>query len=412
MWRDKPERRLLAVLLLASLVSGMTEPMYRHWGEVALMLRIDQSVIEYWSLYRGLESVVIVAGAIAFGLISDRRGRRQGLAAALFLAGIALVAFAASPVTADVGDAWRIGTFAAIVILNFAFGGVIGAGLAWIFEIAPRDRSGSYVARWEVAGRLGTAAALVVSTAIMAVFYWLLDLDPLSPWGWRVPILLAAALLLPLAVVLRRLPEHVQPAESRAVSTWVIILAGIAAFAGISALSRLLDGYLDSYFTSERLAAMVRDYWYQGIRGVGTLVAVIAGTLLGGWFADRRGYRPAVIGGMLASVVMTAAIAILVPYVHANMVIAALAVLTAGVSAFVFPGLVVAIAGQLPVRFRATGLGIALCVPTALVGLIVNRGSFERLTNTELVSCSAIVVVALIAIWVLTSRQAKREPVN
>jgi MHS family alpha-ketoglutarate permease-like MFS transporter len=404
MWAKRP----LAVLLLASVVISLADAMIRYWGESALLLYFDPLLAEHWWLFRALEWVLMIVGAIVFGLISDRSGRRQGLVGALLLATAGAVAFAVMSTDSIVGDTGRIGAFVATAALSLAFGGVIGAGLAWIFESAPQGRSGSYIARWEVASQTGAAVSIVVSMAVVAAAHSMLDFDVHSSWTWRMPILVAAALLLLLTIMLRRVPEPDQAVAWGALSPWVVILAGVVAFAGTAA-SHVHDSYLDT-FTLERLQAVVHASESHFV--LYAFLAGIAGTLIGGWLTDRLGPRRSAIGGLFASLAVTGTTGLVAHVITSIAVAAAMSVLAAGAFAVAIPGVIVSIARQLPTGLRATGLGTISCLSIALIGWIAGPARMGTPTTTGLIVQGGIIAIALIAAWILTARKLESQPAN
>lgn len=130
-------------------------------------------------------------GAILFGFLGDRLGRKYTFLVTVTLMGIA---------TAGVGmvpSANSIGLWApAIVILlrilqGLALGGEYGGAAIYVSEHAPPDRRGYYSSYIQASVVGGFVLSVVVVLASQALF----SREDFAAWGWRLPFLLSLALL-------------------------------------------------------------------------------------------------------------------------------------------------------------------------------------------------------------------------
>src|SRR5436305_2470352 len=131
-------------------------------------------------------------GGVFFGSLGDRIGRKSTLVATLLLMGLSTVAIGLLP------TAGTIGTAAPFLLTSLRFLQGIGVGGEWggavllALEYSHRGRRGFY-ASWPQAG---VPLGLLTSAGVVAVFQnWLSPTDFLA-WGWRVPFLLSALLVL------------------------------------------------------------------------------------------------------------------------------------------------------------------------------------------------------------------------
>jgi MHS family shikimate/dehydroshikimate transporter-like MFS transporter len=130
-------------------------------------------------------------GGIVIGHYGDRIGRKSMLVLTLVIMGVATFLIGLLPTYAQVGP-WAAGGLVLLrVAQGFGVGGEWGGAVLMAVEHAPPGRRG-YYGSWP---QVGVPAGLVLSTAVFAVFARLPEAQFLS-WGWRVPFLLSALLVI------------------------------------------------------------------------------------------------------------------------------------------------------------------------------------------------------------------------
>ena len=134
-------------------------------------------------------------GALAFGRIGDRAGRKGAFLITVVLMGGATVAIGLLPSYATAGIAAPILLLLMRIVQGFALGGEYGGAAIYVAEHAPpgaRGRSTSWVQ---------TAAAFGLFAALLVIFLTRLSLGKafgptaFDAWGWRIPFLFSAGLL-------------------------------------------------------------------------------------------------------------------------------------------------------------------------------------------------------------------------
>jgi metabolite-proton symporter len=131
-------------------------------------------------------------GGIVFGHFGDRVGRKKMLIAALMLMGIATFAIGLLPTYATIGIAAPILLLVCRLAQGFAVGGEWGGAVLMAAEHGDEARRG-YWSSWPQAGvPLGNLLATGVLFLLAAVQT---DAD-FEAWGWRIPFLLSAVLVL------------------------------------------------------------------------------------------------------------------------------------------------------------------------------------------------------------------------
>ncbi len=138
----------------------------------------------------GSAFVVRPLGALFFGRLGDRAGRRVSLVASIGLMSLAAALTGLLPGYATIG----VGAPILLVILRmlqgFSTGGEIGGAASYIREWAPKDRRSLYISFIPGVGVLGKACA----AGMAALAASLVPEDSMEAWGWRLPFLLAVPL--------------------------------------------------------------------------------------------------------------------------------------------------------------------------------------------------------------------------
>ncbi len=130
-------------------------------------------------------------GALAFGHIGDRLGRKLALAGALILMGCATTLIGCLPTYAEAGALAP----ALLVLLRFAqglaIGGQWGGAMLLVVENAPPSRRGFYGAFAQVGAPVGVVLANLAFLSASA----LAPGPAFLAWGWRAPFLLSVLLV-------------------------------------------------------------------------------------------------------------------------------------------------------------------------------------------------------------------------
>ncbi|WP_428814625.1 MFS transporter [Streptomyces albus subsp. chlorinus] len=129
-------------------------------------------------------------GAMVFGPLGDRIGRKRTLSLVIFTMSGATLTIGLLPGYASIGIAAPVLMVILRLVQGFAAGGEFGSAASFLAESAPRHRRGFGVSWLEVGSLLGFLAGSFVFLLLSAG----LDDQQLSSWGWRVPFLVSAPL--------------------------------------------------------------------------------------------------------------------------------------------------------------------------------------------------------------------------
>ncbi|AUI60183.1 MFS transporter [Amycolatopsis sp. BJA-103] len=129
-------------------------------------------------------------GALVFGPLGDRIGRKRTLSIVIFVMSGATLVIGLLPGYSTIGIAAPLLLVFLRLLQGFAAGGEFGSAASFLAEYAPRHRRGFGVSWLEVGSLLGFLAGSFVFLLLSLG----LSADQLASWGWRIPFLLAAPL--------------------------------------------------------------------------------------------------------------------------------------------------------------------------------------------------------------------------
>jgi len=346
-------------------------------------------------------------GALVFGYIGDRHGRRITMLLSMALMSLAMLITALLPTYAQIGPAAGAILLLVRCTMGFAVGGEYTGVVAYLMEGAPPGRRGLVTSLAAAASEIGALLAVGLSALTVTLF----DEATLASWGWRIPFLVGSLLAGAVLVARSRMqesPEFARTREAGNVPTNPVVQAlacdsaGIARGFAISALGSITYyvgiTYVPAFLGSVGTIAEGESLWLATIAAV----AVIAVTPLFGAASDRWGRRPLLVGLAIASAVLPISMFALMAGESPGKALGAaivLACVAGGVSAVG----AVATAEQLRSGSRLSGLALGATSATALFGgltpyvaqLLIGR------TGSPLVPGAMIAVVALCVLPIL-----------
>jgi metabolite-proton symporter len=130
-------------------------------------------------------------GGIVFGHFGDRIGRKRLLMLSLILMGVATVLIGLLPTYAQIGIWAPLALIALRLVQGFAVGGEWGGAVLMAAEHGDAARRGFW-ASWPQAG---VPAGNLLAAAVLAVMAAVQTEADFLAWGWRVPFILSALLV-------------------------------------------------------------------------------------------------------------------------------------------------------------------------------------------------------------------------
>ena len=197
----EPGRTNIVKVVFASVVGTAVEwyDFFLYGSAAALVFGVlffpDEDPLTATLLAFGTYALGFVArplGGIVFGHYGDRVGRKKMLVVSLFMMGAATVAIGLLPTYATIGIAAPILLLVCRLLQGFAVGGEWGGAVLMVAEHG-KDEHRGFWSSWPQAGvPLGNLLATAVLW-ILSVFQSEADFNS---WGWRIPFLLSAVMVL------------------------------------------------------------------------------------------------------------------------------------------------------------------------------------------------------------------------
>ncbi|MGW0791939.1 MFS transporter [Streptomyces sp. NPDC002911] len=147
----------------------------------------------------GVGYVARLAGAVYFGRMGDRIGRKRVLYLTVLMMGASTTLIGALPTYATIGILAPILLVVLRLVQGFGAGAEIAGATVLLVEYAPVRRRGLVASLVS----LGTNSGTLAASGLWAVLLAVLTEEQLLSWGWRLPFLLSFGLMF-FAVWLRR----------------------------------------------------------------------------------------------------------------------------------------------------------------------------------------------------------------
>lgn len=243
-------------------------------------------------------------GGIFFSHIGDRIGRKKTLAMTLSLMGLATVGMGLLPTYQQIGLAAPILLIALRLIQGLGIGGEWGGALLLAVEYAPKEKRGLYGS----IPQTGVALGMLLGTVALSLISMLPE-DQFLSWGWRIPFILSA-LLIVFGLWLRKgidetpafkaAKEHGELTKTPFLETirtqWREVLITIGAKVVETAPFYIFSTFVVSYATTNLNFSKTTVLMAVTIGTVATSLLIPAM----GALSDRIGRKPLYIGGAIA----------------------------------------------------------------------------------------------------------------
>ncbi|MGE3332359.1 MAG: MFS transporter [Rhodospirillaceae bacterium] len=364
-------------------------------GETAMLATLGGFAVTY--LFHPL-------GAMVFGHIGDRFGRRPMLIRTMLMTSAAMLLTALLPTYAQVGPVAGGALLALRCMMGFSVGGEYSGAVAYLLEGSNPARRGLITSCASAASEIGSLLAVGVS----ALTVYGLSADDLTAWGWRIPFFVGAALAF-IVWVARTVMEESPEFQARALvgtlptaplrSTLAYHRPSIARSFAVSALGSITYYVGITYVpvflnTTGALSERVSLIFSTVAAVVVILVTPVVGAL-----SDRFGRRPVLVALCLLSAVLPAAMFALMARGSVSEALAATMILAAvagGVSAVG----AVATAEMFPVEARLSGLALGVTAATAIFGGLTPFIAQVSIENTGWAMVPGV-MIAVVAVAVL-----------
>ncbi len=142
----------------------------------------------------GVAFVARPLGSIIFGHFGDKFGRKGTLVASLLTMGIATFLIGCLP-TAQV-PGWTFLAPTLLVVLRFAQGLALGGEWSGAALLATENAPANKRAIYGTFPQMGAPIGFILANIIFLIFSYTLTPEAFAAWGWRVPFLLSAVMVI------------------------------------------------------------------------------------------------------------------------------------------------------------------------------------------------------------------------
>ncbi|HWB28258.1 MAG TPA: MFS transporter [Chitinophagaceae bacterium] len=314
---QQKEKNSLLLVIAASAAGTLIE-----WYDlfVAIILASTLSQHFFQGKSRFLETLAVVGssylirpvGALLFGGVGDKKGRKRSFLYSLLLMGTATFLIGCLPTFQQVG--WLAPVLLLLLRLcqGLAISGEYAGATIYVAEHSPANKRGYYTGFIQATVPFGLMICLLVVFGTSTV----MGKDAFNAWGWRIPFLFSSVLVVLSYLLRRRLKEspvfHDLKMEGKIEQSPVnqafkqkgnLRLMLLAVFGGNAAQSTIMH-----------CAQFVSLYFLQltvHINNTTALLILAAANLAGGMFfqpfgalSDRIGRKKVILAGLIASAVI------------------------------------------------------------------------------------------------------------
>ncbi|GAB7531420.1 MFS transporter [Pseudomonas sp. 3A(2025)] len=246
-------------------------------------------------------------GAVVLGHLGDRHGRKTVLVYCMFLMGFSTVCIGLLPTYHQIG-VWAPALLIFLrLIQGFAVAGEVSCASSMTLEHAPDGRRG-YFASFTLQG---VQAGQLLAAAVFLPLAQFMPADQFAAWGWRIPFLLSALVLVVGWIIRREVHEAPVFTEAQTqgeirklpvveviTQSWrdVLRVIGMALSAVLAILASVFGA---TYAVQPAYGIGFPSGVFMWIPVLGNLCAVILIPFVGK-LSDRIGRRPPVIVGVLS----------------------------------------------------------------------------------------------------------------
>ena len=151
----------------------------------------------------GVGYVARPIGAVVLGNLADRKGRKHVLVIAMMMMGVATLVVGLLPTYGQVGVLAPIMLVVLRLIQGFAVAGELGASNALIVEHSPDAKRGFFASFSLQGSQIGSILAI----AFLLPLATFLPAEAFQTWGWRIPFLLSAVVVVAGYLIRRHIEE-------------------------------------------------------------------------------------------------------------------------------------------------------------------------------------------------------------
>src|ERR1700677_2435327 len=246
-------------------------------------------------------------GALVFGRLGDLVGRKHTFLITMGIMGGSTFAVGLLPSYATAGVLAPVLLLALRLLQGLALGGEYGGAATYVAENSPQGKRGLFTSFIQTTATLGLFGALIVVIATRTS----LGEDAFKSWGWRIPFLISAILLIvslwirmqlaesPVFVKMKTQGTTSKAPLSEAFGRWANLKIVVISLVG-AVMGQAVVWYTGQFYA---LFFLERQLKVDGATtNILVAIALVLATpcfILFGWLSDKIGRKPIIMTGCL-----------------------------------------------------------------------------------------------------------------
>ena len=323
----------------------------------------------------GTFSVAFIArplGAMVFGHLGDKAGRKKILVVNLLIMGIGTALIGFLPTYESIG-VWAPSLLLILrFVQGFGLGGEYGGAMSLVAEHSPPGQRGYYGGWVEMA----CPAGLALSSTTVLVLAALLSDEALLSWGWRVPFMASVALIVVGLIIRVKVEEsptfaqlkrqvHRSPVRVLLRSSLAQVVKGTAIWLAVGICFYIAAVFIISYGRSK----LALSYEQVLISVIGASLVSIVACVWAGILSDRYGRKTIGIIGSVAMIVVAFPAFWMIDTGSTFLVFVGTSLIL--IATFLVSGIVPAFFSEMyETRVRYSGVSISIALATLLGGSV------------------------------------------
>ena len=353
-----------------------------EWYDYALYAQFAPIIAQHFFPKSDLAEIMTMAvfaagffvrplGAVVFGNIGDRFGRKLALTLGILTMAVPTAAIGLLPSYNSIGISATIILVLIRLIQGFSLGGEFSGCIAYIVEHSPPEKRGFAGSAAFVSMSIG----MLMGSATAPIMSYYMDTENLVNWGWRIPFIAGffiGLVGLYIRMSLTESPLYRAAKASNTLSTtplreiikyyWPQLLMAIAIYITVTAPYYTATVYIEglmnklgySKFESTTVSSII-------------LITMIIVLPISAKISDNIGRRPVLIMGVLAIIALTYPMFYLLGQMHFVLAIFSQIVFAAAVAFYMGPVPTVLVE-IFPTRVRFTGVALSYNISAAIFG--------------------------------------------
>lgn len=204
--KQKTLNRVAVSSFLGNFIEWFDYASYSYFATVIALVFMPSNnptvaLLETFAVF-ALSFLMRPIGAIFWGNMGDKKGRKWALAASILLMSGATFLIGCLPTYAMVGLAAPVLLLLLRMVQSFSASGEYAGAATFLAEYAPANKRGLYCSFVPASTATGLLVGSTFATVMFSVFGH--DSSFVTEWGWRIPFLLAG----PLGLITHYIREH------------------------------------------------------------------------------------------------------------------------------------------------------------------------------------------------------------